>query len=719
MRFGVPRMGLALMCGLALSCVSSVVLAQNVCTAGDVESRDPGCPAGGETCNITQSHAVTDGCTFDFGDRNLAIGSSGRLVVGTGAMVIRARTLTISTGGLIDGRGAEATDTGGIVRIVLTGAATFQGPNGSIDVSGDDGGGMIIIEAGGSITVNGRLRAIGNIRFGSGGDIVLRSEGSVSAAISSQLFATGAREGGVGGLIDITARGAVELNSTLDVDGSDGGEINLYSAQNLSVRAIEARGTSDAGSGGCVGIQADAALQMLDDIELNGAGSSQGSGGGCGGFACFEARYGDLTVRGDVLAEGATPDGGGGSIALIADAGSIFFDPNTMVSARGNGAQGCGGEICVDVSGSIDGNSLFDSSGGLAGGDVDLSARKNITVAGGVDISGRSGGSCAGTMLIEAGFESVGLVQITSDINASASGCGEGGCGIAGLAQVSACQLGVTQSGSIDAQGGQGGQIELIARTQLQLQGTLLATKLDNDPQAKDGRIDFRHRIGTPPVVGGIVRPIATVMALPPCTAERGLRDCLMPCPACGNSVVEFPEGCDNGGGANPVSCDGCSTFCRAEDCDDGFNCTVDSCQPQRGCRHAPVELPATPCYEPSEATPTSTRTTSPTVAATGTRTPTATRAPPTASPSRTPSNGTPTTGNTPTATPPTPGGTCVGDCDGLGTVSVNELVRGVNILLDSQPLSECPSFDRNGSETVTVEELVAAVRIALGDGCP
>jgi hypothetical protein len=60
-----------------------------------------------------------------------------------------------------------------------------------------------------------------------------------------------------------------------------------------------------------------------------------------------------------------------------------------------------------------------------------------------------------------------------------------------------------------------------------------------------------------------------------------------------------------------------------------------------------------------------------------------------------------------------------VGDCDASDRVSVDELVRGVNILLDNQELSACPSFDRNASLTVTVDELVAAVGIALGDGCP
>ena len=59
---------------------------------------------------------------------------------------------------------------------------------------------------------------------------------------------------------------------------------------------------------------------------------------------------------------------------------------------------------------------------------------------------------------------------------------------------------------------------------------------------------------------------------------------------------------------------------------------------------------------------------------------------------------------------------TCVGDCDGDGMVLVNELVIGVNIALDAQPLSECPNLD-NGDGQVTVDVLVTAVNNLL-EGC-
>jgi hypothetical protein len=59
----------------------------------------------------------------------------------------------------------------------------------------------------------------------------------------------------------------------------------------------------------------------------------------------------------------------------------------------------------------------------------------------------------------------------------------------------------------------------------------------------------------------------------------------------------------------------------------------------------------------------------------------------------------------------------CVGDCDGDGTVAVNELISGVNVSLGAQPLPSCPAFDSNDDQQVTIDELLAAVNNALA-GC-
>lgn len=66
----------------------------------------------------------------------------------------------------------------------------------------------------------------------------------------------------------------------------------------------------------------------------------------------------------------------------------------------------------------------------------------------------------------------------------------------------------------------------------------------------------------------------------------------------------------------------------------------------------------------------------------------------------------------------PTARAACPGDCDGNGSVAIGELVRGVNIALGQAALSQCPAFNTNSDQMVSVSELIAAVNAAL-KGCP
>jgi hypothetical protein len=59
----------------------------------------------------------------------------------------------------------------------------------------------------------------------------------------------------------------------------------------------------------------------------------------------------------------------------------------------------------------------------------------------------------------------------------------------------------------------------------------------------------------------------------------------------------------------------------------------------------------------------------------------------------------------------------CVGDCSGNRVVTVDEIIRGVRIVLGELPLSNCPAFD-SGSGTVGIADLIAAVNNVLF-GCP
>lgn len=67
----------------------------------------------------------------------------------------------------------------------------------------------------------------------------------------------------------------------------------------------------------------------------------------------------------------------------------------------------------------------------------------------------------------------------------------------------------------------------------------------------------------------------------------------------------------------------------------------------------------------------------------------------------------------TPTAVSP-----CVGDCDGSNAVTVDEIVRAVAIALGTVGVEACRRVDRDEDGAVTVDEVLAAVNLAL-QGCP
>lgn len=158
----------------------------------------------------------------------------------------------------------------------------------------------------------------------------------------------------------------------------------------------------------------------------------------------------------------------------------------------------------------------------------------------------------------------------------------------------------------------------------------------------------------------------------------------------------------------------------------------------------------ATPTATPSDTattapsdTPTATPTVTPSSTVTGAPTPTPTATPQTptstttSAPTVTPTNfptGTPTrtATSTATATPsptptPLPSDTatptvvptisCVGHCNGTGSITIDDLVKGVDIALGNASLDDCASLDDNHDDRVTVDELTKGVNEAL-NGC-
>jgi hypothetical protein len=60
----------------------------------------------------------------------------------------------------------------------------------------------------------------------------------------------------------------------------------------------------------------------------------------------------------------------------------------------------------------------------------------------------------------------------------------------------------------------------------------------------------------------------------------------------------------------------------------------------------------------------------------------------------------------------------CPGDCNNDGEVTIDELIRMVNVALGSAELSSCRSGDLNGDSEITIDEIIRSVNVAL-NGCP
>jgi hypothetical protein len=101
--------------------------------------------------------------------------------------------------------------------------------------------------------------------------------------------------------------------------------------------------------------------------------------------------------------------------------------------------------------------------------------------------------------------------------------------------------------------------------------------------------------------------------------------------------------------------------------------------------------------------------------------TPSATALPPSATPSGAPVSATPTPAETASAAPTTTVSAvperCAGDCNGDGSVTVNELITGVNLVLDGASPEACAALDRDGNDEVSIGELIQGVNRALA-GC-
>jgi len=568
--------------------------ALNACTAADIYAQDGAagrCPNNSGPCNIGKVFVIANGCTLDFGTRAVTILGSGTIDVLSNTVTIRAGSFAVAPSGRVEGRGTGSsapTDRGGMVTLITTGAVDIQRigsqtARGIVDFAGNVRGGSFIVTAGGPITVNGDVMANNLTPSGGNGNITLRSTGgNVTTGAFSTISVTGG-DLSTGGFIDITASGNVDLGTNLIANGGDGGVIDISAGGSAVVRGMNATGGGDAGSGGCGSVFAGTNVQMLGPVILNGTGSPTLSGGGCGGFIDIDARFGDVTISSPITAESGAPDGGGGGVGVVAR-GSINVASVAPISVQGQGGQSCGGEIAFEADLDVTASSALNASGGFGGNLIDLLAGRNVTATAALNAAGRDAGGFGGGVTVLAGERGQGNAQINGVVDVTGGGCGTlNGCGLGGFNEIVGCNVTIASTSTLTTRGPDGGDNLVTAREQLRIDGTLDAVTTGGGTSGTN-TIQFPSRL--PKQGTGAINPAPNIQSLATCTAA-GQTGCLVPCPSCGNGMVEFPETCDTSG--TPVNCDGCASNCRVQNCNDSNGCTADSCDMTLGCRNQAI----------------------------------------------------------------------------------------------------------------------------------
>lgn len=546
------------------------------------------CAPGAAACAVQAQSVNTTcpggayGCALDFGDR--AVSLDGTFTIGGGALTIRARSVTVN--------GKIAASAARSVELTATGSACVAGAGdvvvrNTIDLSSSGGGNVRLFSACG-IVVDPGGQLVTSANDASAGGIELRAAGAITQ--NGVLRAVGG--GGDGGTVALTAGRDLQVQRTIDVrslrDG-DGGSITLRAGDRFAA-----------------GAPLGGDLTIAADLISDGSTDADGTIGNSGGDITLDASGAILlAATASIRGNGASPDGGGGSLTL----GTEEFPAGVVTALDGDitllgpivlhgSPNGDGGDVTASAGRKLALQAPIDvTSGGEDGfpGSVDLTSGTDLRIEAPIAANGRLAGSSGGSVDAKSGFAlGSSTLTVASNIDASAGNGGDGGD-----ARLSACRLTIQPGVLVDARGSNQNlgepTIVLAASDALTIgaNARFLA-------QAKSGTLLLQTASTTSSIGGGVQfsPKVTTSVTLP-------ARSPLPPCPVCGDGIRQPGEPCDPGAGADGVCC---TSDCLTLVC--------------------PTVTPSgTPTTQATGATPTGTLT--PTRTPTATPTPTVTPTPP------------------------------------------------------------------------------------------
>jgi hypothetical protein len=438
---------------------------------------------------------------------------------------------------------------GGAVNILVqgdgntTGLATISGPisvKGALGAAGGGDGGDVTIEVTGNLVIDqtGSLHQDGAFD-GGGGSLSIKSD---SGALSLQ----GTVSDTATGPNSVFGDGCIEANTDITIGGAilftGGGTIDILS--DLGSVSVAASGLINAsGDNGQISLQSGSASPMPAAVLVDGTLLADGLGSSNAGEIDLEGQDSVRVSGSGVLHASAVAGGGGsgGTLAIQADAGLVSLDG--PLAADGAGPGGTGGNLTVKATaGSVNVTAPLDGRSPGPGGMADIESTTGpINIFSNINVSS-TGGAGGGTITVLDADD----LRISGTLTTNGNGAAGGmitvvGCNVTLCGQdASGCPSGST--GVLSSLGPSGAN-HVTGRTSTAILGTMRAG--DSNVLTWSGASQQNT-----PLVLGQVTPAATVVA----------DSTVVPCPVCGDGIVEPPETCDP-----PDPSKDCSPMCQLE----------------------------------------------------------------------------------------------------------------------------------------------------------
>jgi cysteine-rich repeat protein len=323
-------------------------------------------------------------------DKLSTAASGGSIVVDATGDIVTFAGSTLSALGGTGGDGSIDLVAGGRVNLGDT-----------VDLTGDEGGALQVIS--GNETVVRRVRADATGDAGSGGCVTILAGTRVDVLDVLSLTASTAIDGstgGCGGAADLESQfGDVTVMSSSQIlalgagpDGG-GGEVDLTSAGSVVVQTgalVSAASNGGQGCGGMVCVDSNLAMTSAGQIDVSG---------GLGGGSIDISGPGDVNLGGVVTAAAFSDGGFGGDMSAEAGfegAGTLSITGTVDVGGGGcSDANGCGLAGTTDLSGCnvTIGPAAHVLAVAPGGGGNSITAREQLTVNGEVNASAVGAGT--------------------------------------------------------------------------------------------------------------------------------------------------------------------------------------------------------------------------------------------------------------------------------------------------------------------------------------